>query len=445
MSLSPSPSDVAERDSGIRWRIFALSCGASWLLYVHRYVWNIVGPKLQETYDFDHTAAGWVFSLFYWTYAGGQIPSGVFIDRFGPHRFLSAIIVLWSIAVAGFAWTGNLAALGGLRALFGAAQAGCYPGLNKVTRSWFPVRSRTVIQGWVATTSGRLGGALSPILLGTLLMGYGGLSWQTALMVMAAGGVAFGIVFWLFFRDTPEQHPEVTPTELAVIREGAVAVPQTGVMPWGRAIKNRSLQVFVVQQYLDAGSDVVFVSLIGAYFLSVHHVDIKQTGWLTSLPLLGGALGGIVGGWLNEHMIATTGNRRWSRSLIGATGKFIGCGVLLWMTTFTNPVAAGIALGVAKFFGDWSQPTVWGTCTDLAGRYSATVFSIINTAGTIGGVIMPLVFGRLLDVFTTKQFVDSATVATTNWSPLFYVVAAMYLGSGIAWLFLDCTRKLESE
>lgn len=435
---------ASERPTGVRWRVFALACGCSFLLYLHRYTWNIVGPKLQETYQFDHALAGWVFAAFYVTYAAGQIPSGIFIDRFGPHRFLSVIAILWSGCLAGFGLTGNLWALGGLRALFGAAQAGCYPGLTKVTRSWFPLRSRTVIQGWVATTCGRAGGAMSPILLGTLLMGWCGFSWQSALWVLAGCGVAFGIAFGLLFRNTPEEHPEVNAAELAVIRDGQVAaVPQTGVLPWRKAFRNGSLRVFVVQQYLDAGSDVVFVSLIGAYFLQAHGVDIKATGWLVSLPLWGGALGGIAGGWLNETLIGATGNRRWSRSLIGATGKVIGCICLLVMATLADPLHAGLMLGVAKFFSDWSQPTVWGTCTDLGGRFTATVFSIINTAGTLGGVIMPPVFGYLLDAFTTTQTAAGETLKLTNWSPLFYLIAAMYFGSGFCWLLIDCTKTLD--
>ncbi|WLD10358.1 MFS transporter [Planctellipticum variicoloris] len=437
---------VPERPTGVRWRVFALACGCSFLLYLHRYTWNIVGPKLQDTYQFDHALAGWVFAAFYVTYAAGQIPSGIFIDRFGPHRFLSIIAVLWSACLAGFGLTGNLWALGGLRALFGAAQAGCYPGLTKVTRSWFPLRSRTMIQGWVATTFGRAGGAMSPILLGTVLMGWCGFTWQSALWVLAGCGVVFGIGFGLLFRNTPEEHPEVNEAELSIIRDGQVAAaPQTGVLPWGQAFRNRSLRVFVVQQYLDAGSDVVFVSLIGAYFLQAHGVDIKSTGWLVSLPLWGGALGGIVGGWLNETLIGATGNRRWSRSLIGATGKIVGCVCLLLMATLANPLYAGLMLGVAKFFSDWSQPTVWGTCTDLGGRFSATVFSIINTAGTLGGVIMPPAFGYLLDAFTTTQTVAGETLKMTNWSPLFYLIAAMYFGSGFCWLLIDCTKTLDTS
>src|SRR3954454_2997740 len=174
--------DSAEwaRPTNIRWRVFGLACGVSFLLYLHRYTWNLVGPKIQEDFGFSNTRAGLVFSLFYYTYAAGQIPSGVLVDRSGPHRFLALIIVAWSATIAAIGQASHLAVLAGLRLLFGAAQAGCYPALAKVTRSWSPAARRTVYQGWIATTSGRAGGALSPIILGSLLMGYLGLSWRTS-------------------------------------------------------------------------------------------------------------------------------------------------------------------------------------------------------------------------------------------------------------------------
>ena len=100
---------------------------------------------------------------------------------------------------------------------------------------------------------------------------------------------------------------------------------------------------------------------------------------------------------------------------------------------------------LAKFFSDWSQPTVWGTCTDLGGRFSATVFSIINTSGTISGIMMPYVFGTLLDWNTTHRLIDNAETSVTNWAPLFALLALMYLASGITWLLIDCTDSLERE
>jgi sugar phosphate permease len=425
----PRPTDRPGL-SGLQWRVFALACGTSFLLYLHRYSWNIVGPRLQEDFGLSNTEAGFLFSLFYYTYFAAQIPSGVVIDRFGPHRFLGVAIVAWSLAIAGIGLSASLPILGGCRLLLGMAQAGCYPALTKVTRTWFEPARRTVLQGLIATTAGRAGGAFAPIILGTFLMGRCGLSWETALEVLGLLGVAYGVLFWKAFRDEPPGSREAARDE-----PGPAAAPAS--FPVRRAWRNRSLGFFTLQQFLDAGSDVAFVSLIGTYFLKARGFDIAKTGWLTSLPLLGGALGGIAGGWLNDRAIAWTGNRRWSRSGVGCVGKLIGGVMLALAVRQADGVAAALCLLAAKFFSDWSQPTTWGTCTDLGGRFSATVFGIVNTAGTLGGVVMPLVFGKVLDRFTSP--------AGTDWSPLFFLLAAMYLGSGASWLLVDCTRTIEDR
>lgn len=442
--MNESPQEPTS-PTNVRWVVFALACATSFLLYLHRYSWNIVGPKLQLEFDFTNTQAAVLFSLFYWTYASGQIPSGVIIDRFGPHRFLTAIVAAWSAALVGIAYTGNLILLGGWRLLFGAAQAGCYPSLTNISHHWFPLPKRTILQGWVATTFGRAGGAMSPIILGTLLIGICEFRWQTALTLLGAVGILHCVVFYSFFRDSPVQDPRVNKAERQLIGT-APQVSDSGqkkpMLSPKLALRNRSLRWFTVQQFLDAGSDVVFVGLIGSYFLFAHGFDIRKTGWLASLPLWGGALGGIVGGWLNDAWIDRTGNRRWARSIVGFVGKVIGCGMLILVVLQSDGVKAAWLLMAAKFFSDWSQPTTWGACTDLGGRFSATVFSIINTAGTVGGICMPLVFGLVLDAFTTTAVVDGTELKSTDWAPLFALLSGMYLVSGAFWLMVDCTDRL---
>ena len=418
----------------IQWRVFALACGTSFLLYVHRYSWNIVGPMLQKDFQLSNRESGFLFSLFYYTYAGAQIPAGVVIDRFGAHRFLSIAIVAWSVAIAAIGQSASTALIGGSRLLFGMAQAGCYPALTKVTAGWFEPSRRTVLQGWIATTAGRSGGAMAPIILGTILMDRYRLSWGTALGVLGVIGVAYGLLFWTAYRDPPSKPSRIE------VDFAAPSAPVT--LPWGRAWRNGSLRFFTLQQFLDAGSDVAFVSLIGTYFLRARGFDLARTGWLASLPLWGGALGGIVGGWLNDRSIALTSSRRWSRSGVGCVGKVVGCVLLLMAVRQSSGAAAAWFLCAAKFFSDWSQPTTWGTCTDLGGRFSATVFSIINTAGTLGGIIMPIVFGEVLDRYTTHAGLAGPALATTDWTPLFSLLAAMYLASGVCWLLVDCTQRI---
>ena len=445
-NVSPVGDSTSQDPTNVRWSIFGLACLTSFLLYLHRYSWSIVGPKLQEEFSFTNTQIALLFSLFYYTYAAGQIPSGMVIDRFGPRRFLSGIIAAWSLAVTGIAHTGNMVLLGVWRLVFGATQAGCYPALTKISQQWFPASRRTVLQGWVATTFGRAGGAMSPIIIGTLLIGIVGLSWQAAVTLVGVLGILHCILFFLWFRDSPLQDSRVNEQERKLIAGDTPPIAADGtsrqMLPFRKALQNRSLRFFTLQQFLDAGSDVLFVGLIGTYFLRAHEFDIKETGWLASLPLWGGALGGIAGGWLNDALIRKTGNPRWSRSGVGFVGKVVGCCFLGLVVVQSDGTTAAWLLMAAKFFSDWSQPTTWGTCTDLGGRFTATVFSIINTAGTFGGVLMPVVFGVVLDWFTTASVVEGKEVLTTDWNPLFVLLSAMYLASGGCWLLVDCTDRL---
>jgi fucose permease len=146
---------------------------------------------------------------------------------------------------------------------------------------------------------------------------------------------------------------------------------------------------------------------------------------------------------LNDTIIRRTGSRRWARSGVGFVGKVIGCGMLILVVLQADGVTAAWLLMAAKFFSDWSQPTTWGACTDLGGRFSATVFSIINTAGTIGGILMPVVFGIILDWFTTVTQINGVNVSTTDWAPLFALLSLMYFASGACWLLVDCTNRLD--
>ncbi|GIW81453.1 MAG: hypothetical protein KatS3mg105_3260 [Gemmatales bacterium] len=328
-----------------------------------------------------------------------------------------------------------------MRLGFGTAQAGAYPALGQVTRTWFPSSIRTVVQGLVASFSGRSGAACASIIMATFLMGWLEMTWRQALATLTAAGVVFGIAFLMLYRKSPEDDPRVNEAELELIREGEQTTGKPGILPFGRAFRNNTLRLLFSQQFLNAGADIAYTSFIGAYF-AAQKVDIKAFGWLVAMPFIGGALGGAFGGIANDWLIPRLG-RRWARSAIGFAGKFVAALTVFVLVQQTTPVAAGIWLLIVKFFSDWTQPTVWGTCTDVGGKFSATIFSINNTSGNAAAFVLPPLYGMLLDFYSTTHTVDGKTVRDTNFIPLFIVIAGMYLIVATAWLFIDCTKKLE--
>ena len=99
-----------------------------------------------------------------------------------------------------------------------------------------------------------------------------------------------------------------------------------------------------------------------------------------------GAFGGLFGGVLNDVLIRVTGNRRVSRSLVASVGKLTAAGLIGASLMFEDGRVIMLVLFCCKFFSDWSQPTWWGTVTDLGGPAAGRVFGMVNMVGSIGGI-----------------------------------------------------------
>jgi sugar phosphate permease len=302
------------------------------------------------------------------------------------------------------------------------------------------------MQGFVASFAGRTGGALAPIIMATLLMGYFDLPWRTALLIMATGGLFLAVAFVVLYRNSPFNDNRVNEAERDLFREDSLEEkPKGKVLNFWAAIKNRSLSIMVFAQLSNAGADIVYTSVLGSFFLS-KEISWEQLGIYASLPLFGGAIGGFAGGFLNDWVIKITGSRKWGRRIMGSAGKAIATVFVFVAIAQTNVAYLAIGLFVVKFFSDWSQPTVWGTCTDIGGPYSATVFSIVNTAGNVGAIIVSLlVIGPLLDSYTTFELINGERTPVTDYFPMFIVVAVLYIVTAICWLFIDCTKPIDPE
>lgn len=452
-SLLAGKSLQAEAIGRRRRVIFALAAATSFLLYLHRYTWNLVRPELEAAYGLSNIQLEALGSAFFFPYAVGQVPGGILCDLFGPHLFLVAIILAWSLLLPLHGLVGGFWGLVAVRGGFGLTQAGCYPALSQVTRAWFPLRRRTQVQGWIGSACGRGGGAMASIVMGTLLMGSFGLDWIGALIVLSVVGVVFGFLFLLLFRDAPPEAAAESPAPVANAEHTdarddhrpQAAAPSPRVLPFSVALRNRSYVTLLIQQFLNAGSDVVFVLILGSYLKSLGADGGGQLGILVSLPLLGGAMGGIFGGYANDWAIQRFSSRRWSRSAVAGIGLGLGGVLVLLSVTAREPWTVALGLMLARFFTDWNQPTVWGTCTDLGGKFSATVFGMNNMSGNLGAFLTPFAVGMLLDYFSVMEVVDGLSVRQTDYVPAFMMCAAMMWAAAACWLMIDCTQTIVPE
>jgi len=442
---------MRQSPSRVRWIVFALACAASWMLYLHRYTFALIKPELAREWDVELVTLGAMDSAFNGAYALAQVPCGLLADLMGTHVFLTAALVVWSCALAWHGWAGGPGVMYGVRVAFGVGQAGCYPSLSKISRAWFPAANRTALQGWSAVFFGWLGAASANVIFATVLLGWLALDWRLALAIFAGGGLLLALLFGLVFRSTPQQHPKVNEAERQLIEgepglQGAAAdvgrignssretAQQTQAATVLRSLRPAALLnlVFIlIQQFASTFADLIYATWVPFFLATEHNLTYSQMGIYSALPLLGGACGGAVGGYLNDWLIPRAG-RRWARRIIGAGGKGTACLlVIAALAVYDRPYLFCWLLAGVKFFADSGLATAWGVITDVSGKATATVFGIANAVGAAAGILSPLVFALVAEHY--------------SWPIVFAVVGSAYLVSALTWLLVDAAKPLFSE
>ena len=181
----------------------------SLLLYVDRAAISTAKDSITGALSLTDKQFGWVLGAFSVGYALMQTPSGYLADRFGPRVILTAVVSFWSFftALTGAAW--NLISLVVCRFLFGAGEAGAFPGMARASFSWIPVRERGLVTG-INFSASRLGGAAA--MFGMPLM-IGALGWRMTFVVLGAVGFVWAFVWYAWFRNDPTEHGSITREE----------------------------------------------------------------------------------------------------------------------------------------------------------------------------------------------------------------------------------------
>ena len=189
---------------------------------------SIAGLQISSEYGLGNQRLGWIFSAFLIGYAGFQVPAGWLASRFGPRLVITLGVVWWGVATAlttlippGISQAVLL--LIGIRFALGAGEAVIYPAANQFVARWVPVQERGFVNGLIFAGVGA-GSGLTPPLLAWFILHHG---WRSAFWFSAVIGVIAGAVWWWAARDTPEEDPTVSPSELNIIRQG---IAQDGLL-----------------------------------------------------------------------------------------------------------------------------------------------------------------------------------------------------------------------
>jgi len=133
------------------WLPFA--CGY-FLSYAFRAINAIISQDLVRDLGLAPAQLGLLTAAYFFTFALAQVPLGVLLDRFGPRR-IETVLLLFAAAGAGiFSVADGIELLVFARALIGLGVSACLMAGIKAFVQWFPISRLASLNGWLLAAGG---------------------------------------------------------------------------------------------------------------------------------------------------------------------------------------------------------------------------------------------------------------------------------------------------
>jgi MFS transporter, ACS family, glucarate transporter len=411
--------------SRARFVVLALTLALVSVAYLDRVCIATAAPAIRRDLGFDEEQMGFVFSAFTLFYALAEVPSGYLADRYGPRLALTRIVLWWSVMTAATGLATGFASLLLLRALFGVGEAGAYPAIARVYSRWLPARERGWAFGLVIAT-GAVAGAATMRLVVVLL---GAFTWRVVFALFGGVGAVWAVGWWWYFRDEPHAHPRVSPAELRVIgHDASGAAARHPAVPWGLIARSPSLLGLCGMYVCAIYGWYFFLTWMPTYLLSGRGFDLSRAGALSSLPLLGIALGVWAGGGASDRLVARFGAR--ARKWPGLVGFPLAGVVTMLAAGSKDASSSAFLLAAAAGLGAAGVAPAWAACLEIGGEHAGVISGAMNMFGNLGGTLCPIVVGMCVKRLGSWQIALGSVAAT-------YVLGAVLLS------LVDVTRPIE--
>jgi ACS family hexuronate transporter-like MFS transporter len=385
-SSNPLP---AGRVGHYRWVICALIFFATTINYIDRQVLGILAPDLQRIIGWNEKEYGFIVTAFQAAYAASLLLTGWLIDRIGTRVGYSLSIIFWSIAAMGHALARSALGFGVWRGLLGFGEGGNFPTAIKTIAEWFPKKERAFATG-LFNSGTNVGAIVAPLIVPWIAINWG---WQWAFILTGALGF-FWLLLWLPLYRRPEEHPRLSPQELAYIRSDP---PEPSVkIPWIRLLPHRQTWAFVLGKFMTDPIWWFYLFWLPKFLHTNYGLTLDRMGPPLVVIYLVSDAGSIAGGWLSSFLI----RRGWSINAARKTTMLI-CAFCVVPIMFAWKaadmwVAVGF-IGLATAAHQAWSANIFTIASDMFPRQAVgSVVGLGGMGGAVGGMYMATAAGLLL-------------------------------------------------
>lgn len=361
-------------------------CFAVWMMFA------VIGIPIKKMLDLNETQFGLLIATPVLSGSLIRLPLGMWTDKFGGRvvffiLMLSTVIPIYLISYATEFWHFLVTGL-----FVGLAGGSFSVGIAYCAR-WFPKERQGFAMGIFG--AGNSGAALTKFVAPALVVGFG---WQIVPQVYAVAMLVTAMAFWAFTYTDPRHKLSSDTTlkkQLQVLKDPKV---------W------RYCQYYSIV----FGGYVALALWMTKYYITEYGFDIRIAALLAAVFSLPGGVLRAIGGWLSDRYGAHTVT--WWVLWVSLVAlfflsypqtdfiihtvngpKIFHIGLNPWVFT-----ALMFIVGVAWAFG---KASVFKYISDDYPHNIGAVSGIVGLVGGLGGFVLPILFGALVDLTGVRSSV----------------------------------------
>lgn len=363
------------------WIVWGLAC----LFYFYECLLQVspgvMSNELMRDFSVTSQTLGILSGVYFYSYAAMQLPGGVLMDYFGPHRLLTLATIVCASSTIAFGMTDNffMACIARLMIGFGSAFAAV--GTMKLAANWFPAQRFALLTGLMVTI-GMLGAIGGEAPLALLIDGFG---WRQSMLIMGAIGLVLAVLLFFIAQDTPKNYdPEA---HHHAEEEEELLMPSLMAL-----MKNKQLWLVACYGGLMYMATPVFCGLWGVPFLmnkmmltkaaAANYISLVFIGWAIASPLWG--------------IFSNRIGLRKPPMYIGCVGALI-CSVLFIFAPISSSILMEILLFAFGIFSAGFLPAFTVAKELCNKKYVASGLSFMNMMNMIGIALAQPLIGCILD------------------------------------------------
>lgn len=369
------------------WIVLALLVCLMLVNYADKVVVGLAGVGMKEDLGLDDAGFGVIQSSFFWLFAVGSVLGGLLGGKVGARRLLTGIGALWALSLAPMAAQVGFTTIVVCRVLLGFAEGPTTAIAMQVAHSWFPAHRRAVPSSIVVAGAG-IGPLIAAPVLTWVILTY---SWHAAFAVLAVCGAVVTLL-WLVGGDSGPEGAQGGHGAAATAPVLPERVPLRRLFSTGTLI-GMSLLFFVA--YANTS---VKVSWLPLYLREGLGYDATTAGKLVALPYLGSAIAVIAVGVLSAALTRRGVGSRMTRGVLPGAMVLASGVCTIAFSSLDRGVPQMVLLVLSSCLNSAGYGVAFAGLADVVpAKQRGTVFGIVTGIYSLGGVVAPLVVGRLVD------------------------------------------------